>query len=67
MMQRDWEVKVSHGFREQNRAADHMARRALNHERGLRVFDRPPNDMEKCLELDAKGAPVAKRVEVNNH
>lgn len=41
-MHRDWDVRCVHIFREHNRVIGLMAKRSLEHERGLRVFDRPP-------------------------
>lgn len=67
MMQRDWVIKVSHIFREHNRVADQLAKKAFIYERGLRAFDHLPSDIREWLELDAKGAPMARRIEINRH
>lgn len=62
MMKRDWEVRIYCVYREQNRTADCLARQALNHKRGLRVYDQAPSDMKVYLQQDMKGAPIARRV-----
>lgn len=43
MMGQDREVRMTHVFREQNRVVDHMAKKVSNYDRGLQVFDIPPN------------------------
>ena len=55
MSQRDWEVKLSHYYREANRIADHFANLGLGQILPLVIFDYPPRLIRIMLREDAFG------------
>lgn len=65
IMKRDWSVKISHVFREQNRLADSIARLAYGHTRGLRVF-KDPRSIQGAFNDDLQSIPMARSF-VKNH
>jgi ribonuclease HI len=51
----DWEVKVSHSYREANTCADALANMGCDHDQGLRVYDLCPTGLSSLLLDDVMG------------
>lgn len=62
LMRRDWEVRITHVFREQNYVADLMAHKAWKHDRELYVFRQAPSDVKDSLEQDLMKTPAARSI-----
>ncbi|XP_019197073.1 PREDICTED: uncharacterized protein LOC109190924 [Ipomoea nil] len=56
------EVVFKHVYREQNRAADTMAKMALNRPIGLQVFLETPQELSEIMDQDRMGATFPRRV-----
>ena len=55
-LRRRWVVNVCHTYREGNKMADYMAKRALNVQQGvLQRWNGPPEDLMPWLEQDVDG------------
>lgn len=67
IMKRDWRVRVSHVYREQNRVADSMAKFSYDLGRGLRVFKDPPLTIWGVFHDDLQNVPRARSVIIDNH
>ena len=55
IMQRAWNVKIAHVFRESNQVADFMANLGVNMQPGLVVFDEAPSETMNLLLNDRMG------------
>ncbi|WCJ31853.1 Polynucleotidyl transferase ribonuclease H-like superfamily protein [Euphorbia peplus] len=55
LQQRNWEISISHTYREGNRGADFMANLAATVELGIHFFDRPPMGVHRIIEQDLLG------------
>lgn len=55
-------IKVSHIYREQNRAADYLAMKAIKYERGSRIIQEPPAKLNEIIEEDMHEISVSRRV-----
>ncbi|XVE63501.1 hypothetical protein DITRI_Ditri07aG0025300 [Diplodiscus trichospermus] len=64
ILARSWEVKVTHIYRECNRAADHLASQAALHERGLKTLDAPMVSLQQILRDDYIGVAWARRIPI---
>lgn len=62
LMLRDWDVKLTHVYREQNRVSDYLAGHAFVKENGLQVFGSHPRDVVQHLERDKADVPMVRRV-----
>lgn len=62
MIARDWDSRVTHVLREQNKVADWLAGYVFNFMKGLRVFGSPPMGVMSYLENDTKGPPEVRIV-----
>lgn len=60
MLKKDWDVKISHIFREQNRAADVMAKLSFEWDKGFRVFKEPPATIHEVLIEDSRRVPTGR-------
>nr|GMD03858.1 putative ribonuclease H-like domain-containing protein [Ipomoea batatas] len=56
-LMKPWDITVTHIFREQNRVADVLAKRALSYDRGLLIFHQPVPEVVLSLEEDVLGFP----------
>ena len=51
-----------HIYREQNRAADFLASGAIQHEKGLMIYDDPPVDIQYIISDDRKDVSWARKI-----
>lgn len=65
LIKRDWDIKVSRIFREQNKVADGLAKHARACARGSRILDIPPREVVRLLWRDRVGQ-VTPRVTFDN-
>nr|GMD48141.1 ribonuclease H [Ipomoea batatas] len=61
-LMKPWDITVTHIFREQNRVADVLAKRAHSYDRGLLIFHQPVPDVVLSLEEDELGFPQGRLV-----
>nr|GMD70093.1 RnaseH [Ipomoea batatas] len=61
-LMKPWDITVTHIFREQNRVADVLAKRALSYDRGLLIFHQPVPEVVLSLEEDVLGFPQGRLV-----
>nr|GMC97865.1 putative RNA-directed DNA polymerase [Ipomoea batatas] len=61
-LMKPWDITVTHIFREQNRVADVLAKRALSYDLGLLIFHQPVPEVVLSLEEDVLGFPQGKLV-----
>lgn len=54
-MTRDWEMTITHVFREANRCADTLAQIGLGLWSKRVLWSNPPHEVERCLEDDIEG------------
>ncbi|KAH9685635.1 putative ribonuclease H protein [Citrus sinensis] len=59
---RDWQVSLSHSYRETNFAADYLANQALLLPLGIYVFPTPPSETEGWLLHDVSGSAYPRMV-----
>lgn len=62
LINRDWDIKIVHVFRETNVVANWMSKKALDRTRGLCVFDHLTREMLEWLEQDLRGPSIVWRV-----
>ena len=55
LVKKDWQLIISHVYREGNRSADWMANFSLKHEQGVSLHESPPTEVENILVDDASG------------
>lgn len=55
-LSREWEVSVIHIYREQNNAADALAKSATNNDRLVRIFETSSDFIKGILERDWLGS-----------
>ncbi|MED6208536.1 hypothetical protein PIB30_046109, partial [Stylosanthes scabra] len=56
LLQRNWNVKLSHAYREPNTCADWMANWSVDHEFTTNIWSSPPPGIHQYLTSDARGA-----------
>ena len=56
-LRRNWEVQISHIYREGNQLADYLVNKALHIERGIQVLNNAPADVFQLLHNDIVGVP----------
>ena len=61
---RNWEVRVVHIYREQNRAVDFLASAVIQHGKGLVIYVVPPLDIQSIISEDRKGVSWARRIPI---
>ena len=61
---RNWVVRVVHIYREQNRAADFVASAAIQHGKGLVIYDDPLVDIQYIISEDRKGVSWAREIPI---
>ncbi|CAA7016120.1 unnamed protein product [Microthlaspi erraticum] len=61
-LKRDWEVRISHVYRETNRLADGLANYAFTLALGFHPFHVPPADLDSILQDDILGSSYPRSV-----
>lgn len=54
--QGDWEIKISHWYKEANEVADRLANLGITRDVGVVYFNMPPQEAIDVLNADAVGA-----------
>ncbi|XP_073051225.1 uncharacterized protein [Primulina eburnea] len=62
ILNREWEVRINHIYREQNRAADYLASEAKKYQRGYRDIWTPPKGLEDIIQDDKTGRGYFRRM-----
>nr|GLL34896.1 uncharacterized protein LOC109190620 [Ipomoea trifida] len=62
MIRRQWEVRIQHCFREQNRSADYLASRSVQHARGVQWIERPLVLLQLILLDDEMGVLCPRKI-----
>ena len=62
LMGRNWEVRVGHIYKEQNRAADFLASAAFHHGKELVIYDDPPLSIQSIIAEDKRGVSWVRRI-----
>ncbi|CAN0922601.1 Putative ribonuclease H protein At1g65750 [Linum grandiflorum] len=64
---RQWEVKLSHIYRETNNAADYLANLVHSFSYGLHLFDLPDRGLSHWLHYDLIGVSTPRSVMISNN
>ncbi|CAN0872549.1 Putative ribonuclease H protein At1g65750 [Linum grandiflorum] len=64
---RQWEVQISHIYREANNAADYLANLGHSFSYGMHIFDLPDRGLSQWLHYDLIGVSTPKIVMVSNN
>ena len=64
LMGRNWEVRVVHIYREQNCATDFLASVAIQHGKGLVIYDAPPLNIQFIIFEDRRGVSWVRRIPI---
>ncbi|XVE79143.1 hypothetical protein DITRI_Ditri14bG0034300 [Diplodiscus trichospermus] len=64
LLSHQWKTRVIHGYREQNRVADHLASAAIQQDWGLQILNTPPPSIQQILWEDENGVRFRRRVPV---
>lgn len=60
-------IRFVHVFREQNKVADALAKKALEFDKGIRIFDRMPNWVLPMIMDDRIGAIGIRSSSITDH
>ncbi|CAN0870119.1 Putative ribonuclease H protein At1g65750 [Linum grandiflorum] len=63
---RQWEVNLSHIYREANNAADYLANFGHSLNYGLHIFDTPDRDLSHWIYYDLVGVSLPRLVRTSN-
>lgn len=64
LLAKEWEIRVHHIYREQNRAADFLSSAALDYDSGWITIEVPPARLKEIMGEDRLGMSFSRRVPI---
>ncbi|XVE77975.1 hypothetical protein DITRI_Ditri13aG0107100 [Diplodiscus trichospermus] len=62
LIDRDWQVVLSHNFRQTNHVADYLAKLARKLHQGIAICEEPPVEIRQCLQNDSNNVEYSRLV-----